>query len=83
MPPSPLRRQRFGLIWDEITIWGPSTVPEHSSFDEEMVIHEPSPEQLLEIEKVWVHTPSGRRLEAVAAKCAELGVEIVSMRRQR
>lgn len=37
--------------------------------------------QIRELERVWVETPRGRRLEAVGAKAAELGVEIESMRR--
>ena len=70
------------LIWDEITIWGPTSI-RSSPFDEEMVVKEPTLEQMREIEKVWVAAPAGQRLEVVAAKCKELGIEIVSMRRKR
>ena len=57
--------------------------PSDDEWVEEMVIEEPTVEQMRELERVWVAVPAGRRLEAVAAKAKELGVGVVSMKRHR
>lgn len=52
-------------------------------FAEEISFRHATREQMEELEKAWLAVEPGQRLEAVAAKAMEMGIEITHMHRDR